>query len=51
MWFTSMSGIFSPIASDFANEVPTSNDPINPGPLVKAIAESSSLVIPAFLSA
>ena len=32
---------------DLANEVPTSKDPINPGPLVKEIACRFSLVMPA----
>ena len=36
-------------AIDFANEVPTTKEPSNPGPFVKAIASMSSMEIPAFL--
>ena len=37
--------------TDFANEVPTKSDPINPGPLVKAIALISFIVTPACFNA
>ena len=40
-------GIFLPNAKDLAKETPTSKEPNNPGPLVNAMAEISSLVIPA----
>ena len=39
------------IANAFAKEVPTTNEPINPGPRVNAIASISSFLIPAFLIA
>lgn len=45
MWFTSIKGMSSPKANDLAKEVPTSNEPINPGPRVKAMADSSFLSI------
>ena len=48
---TSIKGIFNPKAKDFANEVPTKSEPIRPGPLVKATAESSFLEIPACFKA
>ena len=32
-------GIPNAKAKDFAKDTPTSNEPINPGPLVKATAE------------
>ena len=46
IWFTAIRGMFKAIAIDFAKEVPTNNDPINPGPLVKAMALKSFLFIP-----
>ncbi len=39
------------IANPLANEVPTSNEPSNPGPRVNAIASISLTEIPAFLIA
>ena len=45
MWFTSISGIFSPKAKDFAKEIPTNKEPISPGPRVKAIADNCFLSI------
>ena len=35
------------IAKDLANEVPTSKDPMRPGPFVKEMASKSCLLIPA----
>ena len=43
--------MFKPRESDFAKEVPTKRDPISPGPLVKAMAEIISFLIPAFFKA
>ncbi len=42
IWFTAINGIFKASANDFAKELPTSSDPINPGPCVNAMAESCS---------
>ena len=38
--------MFKERANPFAKETPTSKDPINPGPRVKATALNSSLVTP-----
>jgi len=43
--------MFKERANPLAKETPTSNEPINPGPRVKAIALNSSLVTPARFSA
>ncbi len=45
IWFTSISGMFNPRAKDFAKEVPTNKEPIRPGPLVNAMADSCFLSI------
>ena len=47
----SINGKFIAIEKLLANETPTSNDPNNPGPLVKATPEISSLLIHASLIA
>ena len=44
-------GMSSESDSALAKEVPTRSDPSKPGPLVKAMAVSSSGFTPAFLSA
>ncbi len=46
-WLTSMRGMPRARAKAFAKEVPTSSDPSNPGPLVKATAEISLRETPA----
>ena len=43
--------MFKERANPFAKETPTSKDPINPGPRVKATALNSSLVTPARFNA
>ena len=50
-WFTSIIGSWLAIANPLAKEVPTNNDPSNPGPRVKAMALISLTSIPAFLIA
>ena len=45
MWFTAIKGICNASDNDLANELPTKREPINPGPCVKAIAESCSFFI------
>ena len=51
MWTISIIGIRSPNANDLAKETPTSKDPNNPGPLVKATADISFLSISASVMA
>ena len=43
--------MFNERANPFAKDTPTSNDPISPGPLVKATALNSSFVTPARFNA
>ncbi|OAV63614.1 hypothetical protein Barb6_03639 [Bacteroidales bacterium Barb6] len=50
-WFTSIIGICSDIASPLAKDVPTSREPVSPGPRVKATAVSSDLLMPARFTA
>ena len=40
-----MIGTFRDRASDFANDTPTTNEPMSPGPLVHAIASISLIEI------
>ena len=51
MWLTSITGIFKDKPSPFANSVPIIKDPINPGPLVNAIAEISFIETSDFFNA
>ena len=47
----SINGKLKLSANALANDTPTNNEPINPGPRVKATAVMSSFLIPAFLIA
>ena len=51
MWFISISGIFIANEKAFAKELPTNKEPSKPGPLVKATADISFLLIFACLMA
>ena len=50
-WFTSTRGMLLAIDNPLANDTPTSNEPRRPGPRVKAMASTLSMVMPASLSA
>ena len=49
IWFTAIKGMSKAKDIDLAKDVPTINDPTNPGPFVKATADKSLILIPASL--